>query len=198
MLVVVSLSGFHYYVLFIDDFSRYSCLCPLSLKSDVYTAFQKSKSLVENQFFTLIKQLQSDGGGEFLSKQFTSFLKSHGIFHRISCPYMAQQNGLAERKHRHVVEMGLSLLTQSGIPQTYWVESFLIVAFLINQLPTPSLQHCSPYFMLFNNLLISLYFDLLVAHVFLFYVLMFLISSCFAAKSVSSWAMACTTSGIDV
>jgi transposase InsO family protein len=133
---IVSLSGFRYYVLFIDDFSRYSWLYPLSLKSDVYNAFQKFKSLVENQFSTRIKQLQSDGGGEFLSKQFTSFLETHGIFHRISCPYTAQQNGLAEWKHRHVVEMGLSLLAHSGLPPTYWVESFLTAVFLINRLPT--------------------------------------------------------------
>jgi hypothetical protein len=123
----------------------------LSLKSDVYNAFQKFKSLVENQFSTRIKQLQSDGGGEFLSKQFTSFLETHGIFDRISFPYTAQQNGLAERKHRHVVEMGLSLIAQSGLPQTYWVESFLTAIFLINSLPTSLLQHCSPYFMLFQQ-----------------------------------------------
>jgi transposase InsO family protein len=113
---VVSLSGFRYYVIFIDDYSRYSWLYPLSLKYDVYVTFLKFKSLVENQFSCSIKQLQSDGGGEFLSKQFTSFLETNGIFHRISCPYTAQQNGLAERKHRHVVEMGLSLLAQSGLP----------------------------------------------------------------------------------
>jgi len=136
---VVSLSGFRYYVIFIDDYSRYSWLYPLFIKSDVYVTFLKFKSLVENQFSCRIKQLQSDGGGEFLSKQFTSFLETNGIFHRISCPYTAQQNGLAERKHRHVVEMGLSLLAQSGLPQTYWVESFLTAAFLINRLPTPLL-----------------------------------------------------------
>jgi transposase InsO family protein len=149
---VVSLSGFRYYVIFIDDFSRYSWLYPLSQKSDVFTSFMKFKSLVENQFSTQIKQLQSDGGGEFLSKQFTSLLETNGIFHRISCPYTAQQNGLAERKHRHVVEMGLSLLAQSGLPQSFWVESFLTATFLINRLPTPLLNHCSPYFMLFQQI----------------------------------------------
>jgi len=54
---IVSLSGFCYYVLFIDDFSRYSWLYPLSLKSDVYNAFQEFNCLVENQFSTRIKQL---------------------------------------------------------------------------------------------------------------------------------------------
>jgi transposase InsO family protein len=115
----VSLSGFRYYVIFIDDFSRYSWLYPLSKKSDVLVSFMKFKSLMENQFSARIKQLQSDGGGEFMSKNFTSYLESNGIFHRISCPYTAQQNGLAERKNRHVVEMGLALLAQSGLPQSF-------------------------------------------------------------------------------
>lgn len=148
---VVSFSGFRYYVIFIDDFSRYSWLYPLHIKSDVFISFKKFKALVENQFSSRIKTLQSDGGGEFTSLQFTSFLETHGIFHRISCPYTSQQNGLAERKHRHVVEMGLSLIAQSGLPQNYWVESFLTAIFLINRLPTPLLNQCSPYYMLFKQ-----------------------------------------------
>jgi hypothetical protein len=51
---VVSLSGFQYYVIFIDDFSRYAWLYPICLKSDVYTTSLKFKSLVENQFSTNI------------------------------------------------------------------------------------------------------------------------------------------------
>jgi transposase InsO family protein len=148
---VVSSSGFRYYVIFIDDFSRYSWLYPLHNKSDAFISFKKFKALVENQFSSRIKNLQSDGGGEFISFQFTSFLETHGIFHRISCPYTAQQNGLAERKHRHVVEMGLSLIAQSGLPQNYWVESFLTATFLINHLPTPLLNQYSPYYMLFQQ-----------------------------------------------
>jgi hypothetical protein len=89
--------------------------------------------------------------GEFLSNRFTSFLETHGIFHCISCAYTAQQNGLAERKHHHVVEMDLFLLAQPSLPHSYWVESFLTATFLINLLPTLLLHHCFPYFMLFQQ-----------------------------------------------
>jgi transposase InsO family protein len=115
----MSSSGFRYYVIFINDFSRYSWLYPLQDKSDVFISFKKFKALVENQFSSHIKNLQLDGSGEFTSFQFTSFLETHGIFHRISYPYTAQQNGLVERKHCHVVEMGLSLIAKSGLPQNY-------------------------------------------------------------------------------
>jgi len=47
-----------------------------------------------------------------------------GISHRLSCPYTHQQNGAVERKHRHVVETGLALLSHASIPLTYWDDAF--------------------------------------------------------------------------
>lgn len=76
--------------------------------------FQQFKVLVENHFSTTIKTLQSDNGGEF--KSFVHFLNKLGITHRFSCPYTSAQNGRVERKHRHVVETGLSLLAQAQLP----------------------------------------------------------------------------------
>ena len=67
-------------------------------------------SFVENQFEFEIKILRTDGGGEYMSNQFKSFCLDHGIQHQLSCPYTPQQNGVAERKHKHIVESGLSML----------------------------------------------------------------------------------------
>jgi transposase InsO family protein len=104
------LSGCRCYVIFIDDFSCFCWVYPLFQKSDVFISFVKFKSLVENQLSHRIKQFQSDNGGEFVSKAFSDFFDLHGIIHRRLCPHTPQQNGLAERKHRHLMEMGLSLL----------------------------------------------------------------------------------------
>lgn len=51
-----------------------------------------------------------DGGGEFVNKPFFDFLVRYDIQHQLSFPYIPQQNGVVERKHRHIVEMGLCLL----------------------------------------------------------------------------------------
>jgi hypothetical protein len=75
----------------------------------------------------------------------------HGILHRRSCPHTAQQNGLAERKHRHLLEMGLLLLAQSHIPDVFWVDAVLHSAYIINRLPTPLLSNDSPFFKLFQH-----------------------------------------------
>jgi transposase InsO family protein len=113
------LGGCCHYVIFTDDFTRFCWLYPLVNKSDVFLSFTKFKSLVENQFSCQIKQLQSDNGGEYLSHFFVNFLDSHGIIHRRSCPHSSPKNGLAERKHQHIREMGLSLLAHSHLPPQF-------------------------------------------------------------------------------
>jgi transposase InsO family protein len=118
----MSLGGCRYYVMFIDDFSHFCWVYPLVQKSNVFLSFVKFKALVENQLRTRIKQFQSDNEGEFVSKVFLDFFNLHGILHCRSCPHTAQQNGLAERKHRHLMEVALSLLAQSHLPDVFWVD----------------------------------------------------------------------------
>jgi hypothetical protein len=148
---VVSLSGCRYHVIFIDDYSRFSWLFPLKSKSDVYPCFIKFKCMVENLFSSKIKSFQSDGGGEYSYTPFKNLLTQHGIFHRFSCPHTSQQNGVAKRKHRHVVDTGLALLAHSGLSTKYWVDAFLTAIYLINRLPTPTISNQTPYFKLFHH-----------------------------------------------
>ena len=148
---ILSYSGFRYFVIFVDDYSRYTWIFPLKLKSDVFNIFVKFKQLVENMLSTSIKSFQTDGGGEYLNKQFTAYLSTHGIFHRFSCPHHPEQNGLAERKHRHIVETGLTMLAHASMPLSYWAETFHTSVYLINRLPSHVLGFVSPYQCLFNR-----------------------------------------------
>lgn len=110
-------NGFIYYVTFVDAYSRFTWIYFLKTKSDLYGSFLHFKAQAELQLNTKIKMLQTDWGGEYRS--LTSYLNQHGIVLRNTCPYTSQQNGIVERKHRHVVETGLTLLAQAGIPLTY-------------------------------------------------------------------------------
>jgi transposase InsO family protein len=150
---VLSMSGYKYYVVFVDDYSRFSWIYPLHTKSETFETFVKFKRLVENTLSTNIKQLQSDGGGEFTSLQFQSFLTNHGIAYRKTCPYTSPQNGVAERKLRHILETGLTLLPHVHISNKYWHDSFPIAVHVINRLPTATLNHMSPFEKLYNQLL---------------------------------------------
>ena len=133
-----SVNGYKYYVLFVDHFTFFTWLYLLKNKSEVFSKFLIFKALVENQFSTTIKTLRSDGGGggEYTSKDFTSYIAFHGIAHQISCPYTPQQNGLVERKHRHLIETTITLLSQASLPSQYWSFAVQTAVSLINLLPT--------------------------------------------------------------
>ena len=93
----ISHFGFKYYVIFIDDFIKYTWLYPLKNKSDVLRIFMEFHPKAERQFSTKLISLQTDWGGEFHALQI--YLKQHGISHRVSYPYTPEQNGSVERKH---------------------------------------------------------------------------------------------------
>jgi hypothetical protein len=62
-------------------------------------------------------------GGEY--EKPNGFFQKVGITHHVSCPHVHQQNGPAERKHRHIVEVGLALLANSSMPLKFWDEAFI-------------------------------------------------------------------------
>lgn len=68
----------------------------------------------------------------------------------MSCPHAHQQNGSAERKHRHIVEVGLSLLAHASMPLKFWDEAFLTAVYLINRLPSRVIDQATPLSRLFS------------------------------------------------
>ncbi|KAJ4767139.1 hypothetical protein LUZ62_077514 [Rhynchospora pubera] len=142
---IVSFHGFRYYVTFVDDFSRFTWIYFLKQKSDVPHVFTLFKAQVENILGTSIKVLRTDGGTEFkkISAQFPT------ILHQTSCPYTPQQNGVAERKHRHIVELSIATMSQAHIPTKFWDEIFSSIVYLINRLP--SQNKSIPYKILFHK-----------------------------------------------
>ena len=101
----LSHAHYKYFVTFIDDYSRFTWVYFLHSKSEVFHVFKMFLAYVENQFSTCIKILRSDSGGEYVSTEFQNFLQQKGIISQKSCPYTPQQNGLAERKNRHLLDI---------------------------------------------------------------------------------------------
>lgn len=105
--------------------------------------------MVELQHGLPIKVVQSDWGGAF--RPFTSFLTEYGILHRVIYPHTHHQNGVVQRKHRHIVEIGLTLFSQASLPLTYWDYAFSPTVYLINRLPSASLKFQVPFQVLFKS-----------------------------------------------
>ncbi|KAJ9555163.1 hypothetical protein OSB04_009777 [Centaurea solstitialis] len=148
---VMSKDGYRYYIIFVDDFSRFTWFYPLKSKSEVFTVLSSFVTFVQTQFSRKLKAFQSDGGTEFLNSRVHAFFVQNGTHHRTSCPYTPQQNGRAERKHRHLTETGLALLFNAHAPASFWVDAFTCATYIINRLPTRLLDNKSPFEVLFNT-----------------------------------------------
>ena len=107
-----SLTGYEYYITFIDDFSRKTWIYFLKTKEskEDLQKFKEFKALVENQTGRRIKVLRSDNGGEYTSKEFDAFCVQEGIERQLTIPYTPQQIAVAERKNRVIVGVTRSML----------------------------------------------------------------------------------------
>ncbi|PKU66151.1 Retrovirus-related Pol polyprotein from transposon TNT 1-94 [Dendrobium catenatum] len=146
----ISLNGFRYFVTFIDEHTKYCWVYPLIQKSDVFAKFQEFYNMIRCQFNKHIKTLRTDGGGEFINNSFNQFCKNSGMRHQYSCPHTPSQNGIAERKNRHILETIRSLLIHSKAPQTLWTHALHTAIHIINRLPTRTLENKTPYESLFR------------------------------------------------
>lgn len=146
---ILSSDNYKYYLVVIDHFTRYSWMFPLKQKSHVKDTIIAFKNLVENFFQTKILTFYSDNGGEFVALR--SYFQAHGISHYISPPHTPEHNGISERKHRHVVETVMSLLSKASVPKQYWPFAFAVAIYLINRMPTQNLEMQSPFQKLFGK-----------------------------------------------
>ncbi|MCO5614165.1 hypothetical protein L7F22_068446 [Adiantum nelumboides] len=102
------------------------------------------KAMVEKQTGSFVQCLRLYGGGEYFSHEFSNFLKKHGIQRQFSCMYTPQQNGVAERKNRHIVEVAQALMSEKNMPPCYWAEVASTAIYTINRTPTIAVHGMTP------------------------------------------------------
>ncbi|KAL4591254.1 hypothetical protein LXL04_004212 [Taraxacum kok-saghyz] len=144
-----SFDGFAYYVVFVDYFSKYIWLYPIKHKSDVSKIFPQYKLLVEKFFQKPIISMFTDNGGEY--QALIPLFQSMRISHYTTPPHTPEQNGIAERRHRHIVETGLALLHFAGLPLSFWSHAFQTAVHIINRLPTPILNSKCSFEILYDR-----------------------------------------------
>ncbi|KAG8497255.1 hypothetical protein CXB51_008492 [Gossypium anomalum] len=123
----VTSEGHSYYISFVDAYSRYTWLYLIKNKSEALAKF-----LHLYKFIEVLSQL--------------------GIHHHLSCPHASEQNSLVEHKHRHIIDIGMTLLAQAKVPMHLWVHAFTSAVHLINRLSTSVLDGKCPYELLHKSL----------------------------------------------
>ena len=139
-----SLGGKHYFVSFIDDFSRRVWIYTMKHKDEVLDIFLTWKKMIETQTGRRIKKLRSDNGGEYTSDPFFEVCQNAGIVRHFTVPGTPQQNGVAERMNRTLVEKVRCMLSQSGLSKAFWGEALNYARHLVNRLPTAVLDGKTP------------------------------------------------------
>ncbi|UYV73291.1 hypothetical protein LAZ67_10002537 [Cordylochernes scorpioides] len=137
--------GSLYFVSFKDDFSRFRVAYFIRHKSDVLEKFKEFVKRVRTETGNKIKRFRTDNGTEFLNKNFSDYLKSLGIVHELTAPYTPEQNGIAERDNRTIVESARCLLHGRKMPLELWAEAVNTAVYLLNRCTTKVLGNSTPY-----------------------------------------------------
>ena len=130
--------GYEYYVTFIDDYSRYGYVYLMQRKSETFEKFKEFRAEVENQLGKTIKTLRSDRGGEYLDQEFEDFMVEYGIVSQLTAPGTPQQNGVAERRNRTLMEMVRSMISFSSLPNSFWGYALQTASYILNVMPSKS------------------------------------------------------------
>jgi transposase InsO family protein len=140
-----SINKASFFLIFVDDFSRFTWIYFLRKKSEVFQHLKEFKGLVETRSINKIKVLRIDNGGEYVNHEI------HNIFHeaRIQLqhivPYTPQQNIVVERKNRSLKEMASCMLHAKSLPQRLWDKALNCATYIQNRSPHRSFKDKTPY-----------------------------------------------------
>ena len=112
----------------------------LKTKDQVFEKFVKWKALVENASGQKLKILCTDNGGEYTAIKLTAYIKNDGVRHEFTVPKTPQQNGVAKKMNRTLVETVHSMLSDENLPKKFWPEAFSTAVYLHNRSPTKAVQ----------------------------------------------------------
>ncbi|GBL78228.1 Retrovirus-related Pol polyprotein from transposon TNT 1-94 [Araneus ventricosus] len=142
---VKSIRNARYFITFIDDKTGWTEVRFLKNESEAWEKFKEVKNLLERQSGCKVKFLQSDRGGEYIGEKFDDYLKELGIQRRLTVKSTPEQNAIAERKNRTLLDIARCSIIQSKLPLSFWAEAIANANYTKNRLPSKLLQGKSPY-----------------------------------------------------
>ncbi|CAN1145812.1 Retrovirus-related Pol polyprotein from transposon TNT 1-94, partial [Linum perenne] len=129
-----NVNGARWFITFIDDHTRLTWTFLMKEKSEATSIFQTFYTMVQTQFQTQIQVLKTDNAHDYFNSALGSFLIEHEIIHASSCVNTPQQNGIAERKNRHLLDVARASMFTHHVPKYLWGEAVLTATYLINKM----------------------------------------------------------------
>jgi transposase InsO family protein len=134
-----------YFLLLIDDLSRYVWVVVLGNKGEAANAIGHTHATAEAECGHKLHVLRTDNGDEFTMDEFTWYCMDEGVQRHYSAPYNPQQNGVIEQYNQMVVGMARALLKQRGIHAVFWGEALVTAVYILNRSPTKALNGRTSY-----------------------------------------------------
>ena len=134
-----------------DDFSRYSWIYLFKNRFELYQIYCDFTKMIETQFSKPIKVFRSDNAQEYKALEFTSIIHQFGTVPHSSYSSTSQQNGRAERKFRHILDVVRAITIAASTHSQFWTEAALTAVYTINRSPSPIVQNQTPYDTLFGS-----------------------------------------------
>lgn len=142
---VQSHGGHSYFITFKDDHSSFRFVFFMADRTEVLTKFKILYKLAKKETGRSMSKLRTDNGREFLSKDFQAFIQLKGIRHELTAPYTPEQNSVAERDNRSVVECARSMLYNFSMPLQFWGEAINTAVHVLNRVSSRTLHGDTPH-----------------------------------------------------
>ncbi|KAK3907118.1 Copia protein [Frankliniella fusca] len=134
-------NGVRYFLTFLDDFTHFAVVYGLKEKSEVFEYFKLYEARVTNRFpDKKIFNFRCDNGGEFVNRNMRQLFAEKGIEYEPTIPNTPENNGVAERLNRTLLEKARCMLLGSSLRKSFWIESLLTAVYLLNRSPTRALD----------------------------------------------------------
>ena len=147
----ISIGGNKYGLVIVDDYTRFTWVFFLHDKGETQGVLKRLLRQAQNEFSLRIKKIRSDNWSEFKNTQVEEYLDEEGIKHELSAPYSPQQNGVAERKNRTLIEMARTMLDEYKTSDRFWAEAVNTACHAINRLYLHRILKKTSYELLTGN-----------------------------------------------
>ena len=121
-----NINGAQYFITIVDDFTKNTWTQLLKSKTQVHAAIEYFLNMIETQFSTKAAMIRTDNGTEFIQSACLNLFGARGILHQKSIVKTPQQNGVVERKHRHLLDTARALRFQAGFPKHFGESVYLL------------------------------------------------------------------------
>jgi transposase InsO family protein len=151
LVTYISIGDNKYDLIIVNDYSHFTWVFLLQDKSETQEVLKKFLRRAQNEFDAKVKKISSDNGTEFKNTQVEDFLDEEGIKHEFLAPYTPQQNGVAKRKNRTLIEMTRTMLDEYKTSDWFWAEAIHTVCHATNRLYLHKLLKKTSYELLTGN-----------------------------------------------